>query len=183
MSCFASIHLSTQNMENVGKLLAAGCCLATANALQLHLDNSAAVEMVLCFMQIVAADPNSRATYGQETPICAAVVECLKRQIEQPAVIKQGCLAMATIMNGNAFNRQEFGKTGACHLVVDLLHRYVMVHDVAHAVCRAIFALAAGSPAHKPYFAASIPLLRGITQDPSCPDALRYEASEALRYL
>jgi len=184
MSCFASIHLSTQNNENVAKLLAAGCCLASANALQIHMDNPASVEMVMAFMSIVAADPNSRATYGSDTPCCSAMVECVKRLIEYPNVVQQGCYAMATIMNGNAFNRGEYAKAGACQLVAAIMQKYALSnHEVAHAGCRASFALVAGAPQHKELFASTKPVFMGLLQDPSVPDAVRNEASEALRYL
>ena len=187
-SCQAAINLTIGHMENVGKLLQAGVCLASANALFYHQTDEKAVEVVLAVMNIAATDPNSRANYGSDTPCIPALCQSMRNLMESPAVLREGCLAMATIMNGNHFNRTEFGKNGAVELIAAVVRRYSGSpehSDVVHAACRAVFSLSAGHNQHKHQFVdiGVAGMLQAIANDPTMHEQARKEAVEALRYL
>ena len=74
-------------MENVGKLLMAGCCQVAADALQSHTANAEVAEPLLQFINVVAFDHEGRVVFGQGTNCCEMIVRTLSTLIEHPHVV------------------------------------------------------------------------------------------------
>lgn len=182
-ACRAATHLAMGYIDNMGKLVMAGGCLATAQVLNLHSQNEPVVIEALRIINIIAADPNCRTQYGLETPCCSALFMSLQSLQDSKEAVRYSCETMATLCAGNMHNRTVFGQCGACLLVRDLMIRYASDVSLASSICRAIFHLASGDHNHKMQFNGVQQYILKIINDNSVPEELKKEPREAIRYV
>lgn len=178
--CFlAANHLSIQHPENVGKLGVAGGVDAAVATLQNHPDKTAVVGEVFQVLNLLALDATNRTAIGGQETCCRVIIQAISQQLDHPTVLQNASLCVATVITGNAFNRNMLGRVGACEVLRAVVLRYPNDLDTLRAASKAIFHLAAGNLDHKAKFAGVGPVLQGILANPTIPDNLKTEIRDA----
>jgi hypothetical protein len=178
--CFqAANHLCVQHPVNVGKLGVAGACDAVIVALEAHPSCTALMNELFQVLVLLALDSSNRTALGAQERSCRATITALNQQLDHPMVLQHGATAVATLITGNAYNRNLLGAVGACEVLKAIVLKYPNDFSTVRAASRGIFALAAGNLDHKQRFAGILPILQAFLNNRSIPDDQKTEIRDA----
>ncbi len=177
---FAANRLCTGNAENIGRLGVSGANETTITVLETHFTHPPLMTQVFELLTFLSLEPNHRVILGSEERSTRATVNALQNQLDNPAALYHGCLAIDANIQGNAHNRTMFSKSGACEVVKTIVQRYPNDGSLIHAASRAIFALAAGNLEQRNKFQGIQGILQNVLNQRETPDQAKREIKEAL---